>query len=113
MGLVGRYDSKALFRAQRSSPGDYRLSNTKISVSRCHQEHTGRNFTRRDESAAVGALSLKKSSDSINVPSFILLPAPPLGRKPVSFLLLLPCSLLLSSARASTTEPFLSSASNS
>lgn len=90
MGLVGRYDSKALFRAQMSSPGDYRVSNTKISVSRCHQAHTGRNFTRHGESAVVGALSLKKCSDSINVPSFILLPAPLFSRKPISFLLLLP-----------------------
>lgn len=76
MGLVGRYYSKTLFRAQISSPGNYRVSNAKISVSRCHQACTGRNFTRCDENAAVGAPSIKKCSDSINVPSFILLPAP-------------------------------------
>lgn len=97
MGLFGRYDSKALFRAQISSPGDYRVSNTKISVSRCHQACTRRNFTLHGERAAVGALSLKTCSDSINVPSFVLLSAPPFSRKPISLLSLLPCSLLLPS----------------
>lgn len=76
MGLVGRYYSKTLFRAQISSPGDYRATIAKISVSRCHQACTGRNFTRCDESAAVGAPSVKKCSDSINVPPVILLLAP-------------------------------------
>lgn len=49
MGLFGRYDSKALFRAQISSPGDYRVSNTQIGVSRCHQAHAGRNSSRGSE----------------------------------------------------------------
>lgn len=113
MGLVGRYYSKTLFRAQISSPGDYRVSNAKISVSRCHQACTGRNFTRHDESAAVGAPSIKKCSDSINVLCVILLPAPPFSRKPISFLSLLPCSSLLLSPWASITEPFPSSGSDS
>lgn len=113
MGLVGRYYSKTLFRAQISSPGDYRMSNAKISVSRCHQACTRRNFTRCNESAVVGAPSIRKCSDSISVPSVILLPAPPFSRKPISFLLLLPCSLLLPSPWASITEPFPSSGSNS
>jgi len=89
MGLVGRYDSKALFRAQISSPRDYRVSNTQISVSRCHQEHVGRNFMWPDVSAAVEALSLKECSDSINVLTLVRLSAPP-----ISVLLLLLCSLL-------------------
>lgn len=55
MGLVGRYDSKALFRAPIPSPGDYRVSCTKISVSRCHQARTGRNFTRREECSCRGS----------------------------------------------------------
>lgn len=113
MGLFGRYDSKVLLRTQMSSPGDYRVSNTKISVSSCHQARTGRNFTWCDESAAVWALCLKKCSDSINVPSFILLPPPPFSRKPISFLLLLPCSLLLPSPWASIMEPFSSCVSDS
>lgn len=113
MGLVGRYYSKTLFNAQISSPGDYRVSNAKISVSRCHQVCTGRNFTRCNESAAVRAPSIKKCSNSINVLSVILLPAPPFSRKPVSFLSLLPCSLLLPSPWASITEPFPSSGSDS
>lgn len=73
MGLVGRYDSKALFGAQISSLEIIRVSNTKMSASRCHQACTGRNFTQLNESAAVEALSLKKCSDSISVPLFILL----------------------------------------
>lgn len=89
VGLLGRYYSKTLFRAQISSPGDYRASNAKISVSRCHQACTGRNFTRCHESAAVRAPGIKKCSDSIDVPSVTLLPAPPFSREPVSFLLLL------------------------
>lgn len=55
MGLVGRYDSKAPFRAPIPSPGDYRVSCTKISVSRCHQARTGRNFTRREECSCRGS----------------------------------------------------------
>lgn len=47
------------------------------------------NFTRHDDSA----LSLKKCSDSINVPSFILLSAPPFSRKPISLLYYCCCAL--------------------
>lgn len=49
MGLVGRYDSKALFRAQISSPGDYRVSNTQIGASRCHRSHAGRKSNQGSE----------------------------------------------------------------
>lgn len=67
MDLVGRYYSKTLFRAQISSPGDYRMSNAKISVSRCHQACTGRNFTRCNGSAAVGTPSIRKCSNSMSL----------------------------------------------